>query len=124
MSNGRLLGSLAGLSSLLLTTTGRRSGKLRTSALIYLEWQHKYLVVPSYGGNPKPPAWFLNLKENPKVKVHISGRKLEAIAKVAESKTRNMVWPKLLEFYPSFGKYEELSGRTIPVVILEPLTQN
>ena len=124
ITNGWLLGSLAGLPSLLLTTKGRRTGKLRTSALIYLEWENKYLIVASYGGNPKPPAWLLNIKENEKVTVHIPGMKLDASAKVAEPKIRDVVWPKLLEFYPSFGKYEELSGRTIPVVILDPLIQN
>ncbi|MBR61354.1 MAG: hypothetical protein CL904_01665 [Dehalococcoidia bacterium] len=123
VTNGMLLGSLAGLPSLLLTTKGRRTGKLRTSALIYLEWEKKYLIVASFGGNPKPPAWLLNIKEDEKVTVHIPGMILNATAKVADRKIRDEVWPKLLNFYPSFGKYEELSGRTIPVVILEPLNQ-
>ena len=122
-TNGMLLGSLAGLPSLLLTTTGRLTGKSRTSALIYLEWENKYLIVASFGGNPKPPAWLLNIKENENVTVHIPGMKLNAKARVADRKIRDVVWPKLLNFYPSFGKYEELSGRTIPVVILDPLNQ-
>ena len=120
-TNGMLLGSLAGLPSLLLTTTGRRTGKPRTSALIYLEWENKYLIVASFGGNPKPPAWLLYIKENENVTVHIPGMKLNAKAKVVDYEIRNVVWPKLLKFYPSFGKYEELAGRTIPVVILDPL---
>ena len=124
ITNGMLLGWLAGLPSLLLTTKGRRTGKLRTSALIYLEWENKYLIVASFGGNPKPPAWLLNIKEDGKVTVHIPRKKLAATATVADAKTRVVVWPKLLEFYPSFGKYEELSGRTIPVVILDPLNHN
>lgn len=120
ISNGRLLGSVGNLPSLLLTTEGRRTGKPRTSALIFLEWENKYVIVASYGGNPKPPAWLLNLTSNSKVTVNLPGLQLKANATVAEPAIRDLLWPKLLEFYPSFGEYEVLAGRTIPVVILDP----
>jgi len=98
ISNGRLLGSVGNLPSLLLTTEGRRTGKPRTSALIFLEWENKYVIVT----------------------VNLPGLQLKANATVAEPAIRDLLWPKLLEFYPSFGEYEVLAGRTIPVVILDP----
>jgi F420H(2)-dependent quinone reductase len=92
-SGGRIGARAGGAPALLLTTTGRRSGEPRTSALIYLRDGDRLVVVASNGGSDRPPAWLLNLQANPGVGVQIGTRQFSARATVAEPEERERLWP-------------------------------
>ena len=118
-TDGRVTGSHGGAPVLLLTTTGRRSGKQRTTPLLYLEDDGTLVVVASYGGAPKHPAWYLNLSANPEVEVQI-GRNVERRrARTADAEERSRLWPRLVAMYGSYASYQTRTTREIPVVILE-----
>ena len=119
-TGGKVGGSFKGAPVLLLTTTGRRSGKPRTNPLLYLRDGEALAVVASEGGAPRHPAWFLNLKANPGVEVEIGRERLRLRAREATGEERDRLWPRLLELYPPYGDYQRRTERQIPVVLLEP----
>jgi deazaflavin-dependent oxidoreductase (nitroreductase family) len=120
-TNGRVTGSHGGAPVLLLTTTGRRSGKRRTTPLLYLEDDGTLVVVASYGGAPKHPAWYLNLSANPEVEVQIGGTVERRRARTADGDERARLWPRLVAIYPNYAVYQTRTTREIPVVVLDPL---
>jgi deazaflavin-dependent oxidoreductase (nitroreductase family) len=104
--------------TLLLTTTGRKSGNALTLPLIFGEFDGEYVVVASKGGAPAHPAWYLNLQANPEVKVQIKGDKFTARARTGNSTERAALWPKMVEIYGPYAQYQIKTNREIPVVIL------
>ncbi len=116
---GRAVGSFAGAPVLLLTTTGRRSGKKRTMPLLYLRDGDAIAVVASAGGQEAHPAWFLNLRANPEVEVEIGRERRTMRAREASPEERERLWPRLVEMYKSYGDYQLKTSRKIPVVLLE-----
>jgi deazaflavin-dependent oxidoreductase (nitroreductase family) len=113
-----------GYPTLLLTTRGRKTGKLRRTALIYGEDKGRYLVVASNGGAEKHPLWYLNLLENPEVQVQVRDEKFTARARPANAREKPRLWKLMNEVYPTYEKYQERASkadRLIPVVILEPI---
>ncbi len=104
---------------LLLFTTGRKSGKKRTNALIYRDYGDAYLVVASKGGAPEPPEWYLNLDDDPNVEVQIKGERFNAHARTATAEEKPAVWKQMTEVWPDYDKYQTKADREIPVVILE-----
>ena len=120
LSGGLIGGSAIRLPIFLLTTTGRRSGKRRTTPLGYLRDGSRYVIVGSFGGHPVHPAWFLNLRANPKVTIRLKSRRISMIARVADGEEREGLWSKLIEVAPSYGRYQAHTTRNIPLVILEP----
>jgi deazaflavin-dependent oxidoreductase (nitroreductase family) len=117
-SGGRLGGRMAGRDMLLLTTTGRRSGEQRTLPLAYFADGDDPVVVASNGGMPTHPAWFLNLRARPRVRVRAGQEVFDADAHVADAGERARLWPGLVAYNPPWGKYAESAEREIPVVIL------
>jgi deazaflavin-dependent oxidoreductase (nitroreductase family) len=107
------------IATLLLTTTGRKSGKALTLPLIFGQSGAQYMVVASKGGAPAHPAWYLNLKANPEVKVQIKGDKFTARAHTANPQERAALWPKMVEIYGPYADYQTKTDREIPVVILK-----
>jgi deazaflavin-dependent oxidoreductase (nitroreductase family) len=105
---------------LLLTTTGRRSGKLRTTPLLYVRDGEAIVVVASNGGSDSFPAWWLNLQSKPQAEVEIRGTRTRVTARKASSAERARLWPKFTSGYPGYAKYATKTAREIPVVILEP----
>ena len=105
---------------LLLTTTGRKTGRWRTSPLLYLEDGENMVVVASNGGAPKHPAWWLNLEANPEATVELGSRKLRVRAEKAGGEKRRRLWARLVEMYPAYEDYQRRTTREIPVVILRP----
>jgi deazaflavin-dependent oxidoreductase (nitroreductase family) len=105
---------------LLLTTTGRKTGKRRTNPLIYVEDGESYAVVASAGGAPKHPAWYLNLHANPDVNIQVKGRRQGAHAETADQEQRARLWPRLTAIWPDYDTYQTKTTRQIPVVILRP----
>ena len=109
-----------GTQTLILTTTGRRSGQPRSHALIYGRDGDDYLVVASRGGAPQHPAWYLNLEANPEVEVQVKGDKMRAHARTATPEEKQKLWPIMTSEWPAYDSYQEKTDRDIPVVILEP----
>jgi len=103
---------------LLLTTTGRKTGKQRTTPLLYVEDDGRYVVIGSVGGAPKHPAWYLNLGGNPAATIQLGRRKLQVTAKTAEPEERARLWARATRMYSGYDGYQAKTGREIPVVIL------
>ncbi|MGC4959485.1 nitroreductase family deazaflavin-dependent oxidoreductase [Actinomadura citrea] len=108
-----------GTVTLLLTTTGRRSGKERTTPLIYQPEGDAYLVVASKGGADAPPLWYLNLRDNPEVKVQVKGDRFTARARTATPEEKPALWRKMTATWPDYDEYQKKTARDIPVVVLE-----
>ena len=104
---------------LILTTTGRKSGDERKNALIYGMAGDDPMIVASKGGNPQHPAWYLNLRDEPEVKVQIKGDKFSARARDATAEERPELWKRMTEIWPDYDNYQEKTDREIPIVILE-----
>ena len=108
-----------GATILLLTTTGRRSGKTYTTPLIYDFDGQNAVVVASQGGAPKHPDWYLNLAKNPEVEVQIKGDRFRARARTADGDERERLWGQMNEMWPHYDEYADRTDREIPVVVLE-----
>jgi deazaflavin-dependent oxidoreductase (nitroreductase family) len=107
--------------SLLLTTTGRKSGEKFIFPLFYGKTGESYIVVASKGGAPKHPSWYLNILANPDVEVQVGTAKLKARARTAVGTERAQLWQKALEFWPPYADYQKKTEREIPVVVLDPV---
>lgn len=108
-----------GVPTLLLTTWGRKSGKLRRTALIYGQDDGRYLLVASKGGAPEHPSWYLNLSENLEVEVQVGAEKFAARARTATAEEKPWLWAKMASIWPAYDDYQKKTDRAIPVVILE-----
>ncbi|HVW16936.1 MAG TPA: nitroreductase family deazaflavin-dependent oxidoreductase [Solirubrobacteraceae bacterium] len=108
-----------GTSVLLLTTTGRRSGEPRTSALIYCPVDGAYAVFGSKGGSPAHPAWYLNLVADPEVTVQVGDEAFPARARTAVGAERERLWPVLMAHWPDWEGYQAKTDREVPIVVLE-----
>jgi deazaflavin-dependent oxidoreductase (nitroreductase family) len=108
-----------GVPTLLLTTTGRKSGKQFTTPLIYGEANGAYLVVASRGGAPEHPQWYQNLVAQPEVGVQIKADKFRAKARTANAEEKPSLWKLMAAIWPSYNDYQKKTTREIPVVILE-----
>lgn len=106
---------------LLLTTTGRRSGRPHTVPLLYLRDGPRFVIVASYGGRPHQPDWYLNLQTSPIVEVQVGLRRFQAAAATANSDDRAIWWPQVLSAYGGYADYQSRTDRPIPVVFLDPL---
>ena len=120
-SRGRLLGRIGkGMPVLLLTTTGRKSGRRRTTPLLYLEDGGRYAVVGSVGGAPQHPAWYLNLRADPRATVEVADRKRAVRAETAGPEERARLWLAATAMYPGYDTYQGRTSREIPIVVLTP----
>ena len=121
LSAGRVAGNVpSGAPILLLTTVGRRSGRLRTVPLLYLPDGDDLVVVASRGGMTAHPAWYLNLLVHPEVTVDTGRHRRIMRAHVATTSERARNWPKLVDAYEHFASYQRRTTRQIPVVMLSP----
>lgn len=121
LSGGRLGNKfLRGAPVGLLTTVGRRSGKPRTTPLIYLEDGERIVLVASQGGLPHHPIWFLNLEADPSAGFQIGRDTRKLHARRASDAEKRELWPRLCAVYPDYDDYQKRTDRDIPVVILEP----
>jgi len=109
------------LPTLLLTTTGRKSGEPRALPLIYGKHGNSYVIIASKGGWPTHPAWYLNLQANPECDLMVGPKAVKARARVAEGDERETLWKQLAEIYPPYDEYQEKTERQIPVVVLDPI---
>ncbi|QFG24093.1 nitroreductase family deazaflavin-dependent oxidoreductase [Actinomadura sp. WMMB 499] len=108
-----------GMPTLLLTTRGRRSGKLRRTALIYGRDRDRYLLVASNAGAAHHPAWFLNLTADPHVTVQVGADTFTARARTATPQEKPSLWRRMTAIFPLYDTYQDGAERDIPLVILD-----
>jgi deazaflavin-dependent oxidoreductase (nitroreductase family) len=111
-----------GVNTLLLTTRGRKTGKLRRTALIYGQESERYVIVASKGGAQKHPEWYLNLEANPQVDVQVGAEKFAASASTAGRGEKPELWRLMTSIWPDYDNYQARTKREIPVVVLKLLT--
>ncbi|MFI6522761.1 nitroreductase family deazaflavin-dependent oxidoreductase [Spirillospora sp. NPDC050679] len=110
----------AGVTNLLLTTVGRRSGTLRRTGLFYGEDDGRYVLIgSSFSGGPRHPSWYLNLLDHPEAQVQIKGERFLVRARTAEGAERARLWRLMADRWPAYDRYQARSSREIPVVVLE-----
>jgi deazaflavin-dependent oxidoreductase (nitroreductase family) len=105
---------------LLLDHVGAKSGKRRTTPLVYARDGENVVLVASKGGYPKNPAWFHNLNANPDTTIQIGSRRQEVHARVADAEERARLWPIVVQVYSGYESYRRRTEREIPLVVLEP----
>src|SRR5262245_58984275 len=119
ITSGGIGGRMANLPVLLLTTTGRKTGKPRTSPLGYFMHGDKFVIIASNGGSDRSPAWFYNLKSNPQVSIQVGNKQIAAKAEVVEPELRKQLWADLTKMAPRYEKYGQSTKREIPLVLLQ-----
>ena len=107
--------------SLLLTTTGRKSGERFIFPLFYGSDADRYFIIASKGGAPEHPGWYRNILANPEVELQVGTKHLKARARTATGAERARLWEKSLEFWPPYADYQKKTEREIPVVVLDPV---
>ena len=108
--------------SLLLTTTGRKSGQSYMFPLFYGQTGKSYFVIASKGGAPEHPGWYRNILGNPEVSVQVGTAKIKAKARTATGEERAKLWEAAVKIWPPFADYQvKATGREIPVVVLDPV---
>ena len=123
-TNGAIGGRMMNSPVLLLTTRGRKTNKLRTVPLLYLADGDDLVLVASNGGATKHPTWWLNLQSTPEAQIQVRGSKQRVRAERASAEEKRRLWPSLVAMYPGYKKYQEITNRDIPVVILHPITDS
>ena len=120
LSRGRLLGRLEGSDVLILVTTGRRSGKPRSSPLIYFQFgeSDELVVVASNYGQDHHPSWYLNAAADQNVTVELTGERFAARARIAGGDERAALYERVVAANPRFARYRSATDREIPVVAL------
>ena len=118
-SGGRIGGRVWGLSILLLTTTGRRSGRPRTTPLCFLRDGDALVVVASNGGMDWFPDWWLNLIEQPRAEVLVGREQRAVVARRAEPDEHARLWAEITAIAPGYLRYRARTQREIPLVLLE-----
>lgn len=109
----------AGMNDLLLTTRGRKSGKLRRTALVYIRDGERCVLAASNAGADQHPAWYLNLVADADVTVQVGAHTFPARARTATAEDKPRLWELIVATMPSYQGYQEATSRDIPVVILE-----
>lgn len=132
-SGGRIGGKMAGLPVLLLETVGRKSGERRETALTYMPYADAarrgegaeggassdgFVVIASVLGEPRHPAWYLNLSADPKIAVTVGAKRIAVEARDAEGDEREAIWNDLIKLSPGYADYRTRTDRRIPVVVL------
>jgi deazaflavin-dependent oxidoreductase (nitroreductase family) len=120
ISKGKIGSRLGTQSILVLYTTGRKSGQPRSTPIAYFDYQGKYLLVASNWGRQKQADWLLNLRVQPRARIDIRGRSLSVQARESEGEEYIRLWQYVTQRHPPYLKYQEMTSRRIPVVVLEP----
>ena len=119
-TNGEKGGVWNGATAVLVTTKGRKSGEMRTIAIIGKQVGDNFVIIASKGGSPTHPLWYLNILENPNVEIQYLANRWEGIARTAESPEREALWAEACTQWPAFNDYQTRTTRKIPVVVIEP----
>jgi deazaflavin-dependent oxidoreductase (nitroreductase family) len=108
-----------GVPTLILTTTGRKSGQMRDTPLICAADGDNYVVIASQAGAPTHPQWYFNLTAEPRVSVQVKADRFDGVAKIAEGEERERLWRLAASVWPNYDVYQTRTDRVIPVVLLE-----
>jgi len=103
---------------MMLTTRGRKTGRKRTTPVLYLQNGPDFIVVASFGGNDMHPAWYLNLERYPEAEAMINGERRSLIAHKVFPEQKHLIWPRLVKLYPNFAIYQQRTRRDIPLLRL------
>ena len=117
-TRGRFVDAVGAAPFLLLTTRGRKTGRSRTTPVLYLEDGGDLIVVASFGGNDLHPAWYLNLKEHPDAELMIRREPRRVTAQELTIDQKKLIWPRLVKLYPQFDIYQQRTSREIPLMRL------
>ena len=120
LTGGRVAGRFRGIPILLLTTTGRKSGKPHTWPLLYFRNEGRYVLIASNWGQNHHPAWLLNLRENPQATIEIGRQRIDVTAEEASGDERDHLWQGAVGAYSGYSRYQQRTDRPIPVVVLTP----
>ena len=121
VSNGRVAGRGLGMPVVQLSTVGRKSGKRRQTMLTApVVDGDRVVLIASYGGDDRHPAWFLNLRDHPDVELTMRGETKAMRARVASPDEKATLWPQVVDAYKGYAQYQQRTERDIPVVIVEP----
>lgn len=118
LSGGRIGGSFRSIPISLLTTTGRKSRKQRTWPLLSFPDEDRYVLIASNWGQDHHPAWLLNLRADPRATLQVGSRKTAVTAQEVAGEERDRLWRIAVEAYPGYARYQQRTGREIPVVVL------
>lgn len=120
-TGGRVGGRLPGLPPmLLLDHVGARTGRRRTTPLVYMPDGESFVVVAAKGGHPRHPGWVHNLRASPDTEVQVGPRRIKVRAREANGEERRRLWSRATAYNPLWGRYQQRTQRTIPLVVLEP----
>ena len=120
LTHGVIGGRMLGVSILLLTTVGRKSGRQRTTPLMFGSDGDRLILIASKGGAPEHPLWYTNLKAQPDVEVLVRGDQRSLRARDATAEERPRLWRLMADQYKGYDEYQKKTAREIPVVVLEP----
>lgn len=120
VSGGRIGGKIVGMPVLMLTTKGRKSGEPRSNVLTYIPQGKAAVVVASNAGEPRHPAWWLNLLADPHASVQRGQEVVKVVAREAEGEERERLWAEVVRINGGYAEYAVRTSRRIPVAVLEP----
>jgi F420H(2)-dependent quinone reductase len=118
LTGGRFVDGIGAAPFILLTTKGRKTGRSRTTPVLYLEDGGDLIVVASFGGNDMQPAWYLNLRDCPEAEVVIRDERRRMTSRKLSSDEKKIIWPRLVKLYPQFEIYQQRTSREIALVRL------
>ena len=117
---GRFVSHRGEVRFLLLTTTGRRTGRTWTVPLLYILDCENPCVIASRGGHPKAPDWLLNIRNDSTVRVQVGSERWDGLAKIASEEEQDRLWPRFVEAYAGYEGYQARTTRRFPIVIVTP----
>jgi F420H(2)-dependent quinone reductase len=120
-TGGKLFGRMGKSPILLLNTVGRKSGRKRTSPLLYVMDGEDFVIIASKGGAPTQPDWYLNLIASPDATVEVGDREVRVRAEEEDSGEKARLWQKMVEMYPTYDDYQQKTEREIPLLKLHPV---
>ncbi len=121
ITGGKFGGEMRGFKVLILTTKGRKSGKILSAPLGYFERDGGYIIVASNGGNDKQPSWYYNIKGNPNdVTIQVKDKKMKVKPEIILGEARRPLYDWIVSIAPNYGEYEKTTTREIPLVFLKP----
>ena len=118
LTGGKLGDAFGTAPFMMLTTRGRKTGRERTTPVLYLRDGADLIVVASFGGNDMHPAWYLNLERCPEAEVIVNGERRRLLASQLSPEEKQLIWPRLVKMYPNFAVYQQRTRREIPLLQL------
>lgn len=119
-NHGKVGGNFEGVTLLLISHKGARSGKLRVNPVVYVKDGERYIVFATKRGADTNPDWYHNLKVNPEVQIEVGDEKINVLAEELKGPERDILWSRLASTNPQFAQYQRQTKRIIPVIAFTP----